>query len=107
MDGSPPNVAPLGVIENMGLFGSQTAPPPVTPRVPSDELMTPMCMLCTGGNSMVPMFGGHTPLVDWAMTWVIPMESGAEMQLGCTRRVTRSGTAAARKACLSPIDAEL
>ena len=67
----------------------------------------PMCMSCTAGNS------GSEPAGHVAF----PMPSGVEgpvvwrvvssTQLGLRSRLMRSGMAALRYACLSPIDAEL
>src|SRR5580704_1159804 len=81
-----------------------------TPRGPRDELMMPMCISCTGANSIVPF--AHAPATDGAMTVRVGGPPGVAdgvlvTQFGVTRRVMRSGTACSRYACLSPMDAEL
>ena len=66
--------------------GLHTSPP----RAPSDVLMMPTCMSCTGGNSSVSP-GGQAPDVDGPA--LAPAES---RQFGLMRRLTRSGMAALR-----------
>ena len=61
-----------------------------------------MCMSCTGGNSALPI--AQTPLMSEFPPTGLPFPS---TQIGATRRLTMSGTAFPRSACLSPIDAEL
>src|ERR1017187_1076626 len=78
-------------------LGSHVIAPP---RPPSDEVMIPRCMSWTGGNSSLPVV--HLAAVDGPM--VLPI---ASTQFGDTKRLIMSGTAWARSACLSPIDAEL
>ena len=61
----------------------------------------PMCMSCTGGNSIfVP--SAHVPPAETATEL-----SEASTQFGAKRRPKRSGTASERRSCLSPMDAEL
>src|SRR6202042_477152 len=80
------------------IVGSHWSPP----RPPSDDVTTPMCMSWTGGNSAFPL--AQVPSV----AAVIPLGLlFASRQFGETSRVIMSGTARARSACLSPIDAEL
>src|SRR5580658_24345 len=62
----------------------------------------PICMSVTGGNSVLEP-AGH-PSTDFTPTGASVVVS---TQLGLTRPSMRSGIAARRYGCLSPIDAEL
>src|SRR5580658_4539350 len=71
-------------------------------RVPSEELTMPMCRSCTGGNSSRSPMLAHVPFIDGPVTAI-----DESTQFGLMRRLMRSGIAASRYCCLSPIDAEL
>src|SRR5580698_11178359 len=79
----------------------------VVPRPPSDDVTTPRCMSWMGGNCGAPVAQlplasdtSGAPLTTMALPWL-------STQLGVTRRWIRSGMAAWRYCCLSPIDNEL